>query len=634
MDRSAVTAALDRTDSTVRTVGAIVVLGLLARIVFLGNRVAHYDEGRVAYWAYDYLQTGEISYRYIVHGPFAQYVNAALFGLFGTTDFIMRLFVALVGAALPLVALLFRDRLRDAETVAMAALLAFNPVLLYYSRFYRSTLLVAAFMTAAFGFALRASDRNRPALLYPAFALAGLGFASKENAVVYVLCWLGAGALLLDFSLMNPADARTGTEAIARRLRPLERALSGPDRSTDAVLWSGITAVSALLFVYTAVSGWALTAAVALLVGFIAGVMLLDELFPDRAVFPWGEAVLGGAGLFLAISLFFYAPRAPGPAVGLWDAVFDPTLVPQLLDSTWADIERGLNYWFGGSTEPGCGKDNLIAGYLCYLEHSLGVLADYAAVTTTFAVVGFLVARYATDRPRPLVMFAGYWGFVSVFGYPLATDIRAGWVMVNALVPLTLPAGVGLGMVGRWGRRTLLDEDRVGMALTAMVFLLVAGLIVGPAVSAVYLNPTADDNAMVQYAQPQQEMRTTLSDIAAIAPAHEGTDVLFYGSELVAEPGSGGEPRPECLRLLQGLPMHWYAAADGWETACAYNSTALDQRLAEDDPAVVIAHAKRERELANELDGYEKRFHYLRTMGREIVVFVDEDELAAAEGSR
>jgi uncharacterized protein (TIGR03663 family) len=631
MDSSAVSAVLDRTDRVGRAVAGIVLVGLLARLVFLGQRVAHYDEGRVAYWAVDYLETGAISYRYIVHGPFAQYVDATLFGLFGATDFTMRLFVALVGAALPLLALLFRDRLRDGETVAMAALLSFNPVLLYYSRFYRSTLLVAAFMTAAFGVALRAYDRGRPVLLYPAFGLAGLGFASKENAVVYVLCWLGAGALLLDFSLMNPRRARSGAEAVKRRLRPLATALSGPNPSTDALAWTGIAVVGSLLCLYAAISGWALTAAMALLIAFVAGLLLAAVLYPDRAVFPWGRAVLGGVGLFLAVTLFFYAPRAPGPAVGLWDAVVDPTRVPALLDTTWADIESGLNYWFSGSTEPGCGKDNIVAGYVCYLEHSLGVLADYAAVTTTFALFGFAVARYGGERPRPLVMFAGYWGFVSVVGYPFATDIRAGWIMVNALVPLTIPAGVGLALIGSWGRQTLRAEDRVGTALTAVVFLLVAGLVVGPAVSGVYLNPTADDNAMVQYAQPQQELRSSLDDIAAIAPQNAGTDVLFYGDTLVAEPGTGGEPRPECLRLLQGLPLHWYTAAEDWTTACAHNQSILDQRLAEDDPAVVIAHADREQDLDERLSGYEKRFHHLRTIGREVVVYVDKQSLSASQ---
>ena len=631
MDSSAVWSALSRTDRTVRAVVGIVLVGLVARLAFLGQRVAHYDEGRVAYWALDYLETGEISYRYIVHGPFAQYVNARVFQFLGANDFTMRLAVALVGAALPLLALLFRDRLRDGEVVAMATLLAFNPVLLYYSRFYRSTLFVAAFMTAAFALALRAYDRGKPLLLYPAFGLAALGFASKENAVVYLLCWLGAGALLLDFSLMHPANARSGADAVRKRLGPLVDALSGPEPSTDVVAWGALSLTSLLVFGYAAVSGWVYTAAAGLLIAFVAGALLVDELHPNRRVFSWAEAILGGVVLFVLVSLFFYAPRSPGSAVGLWDAVFDPTQFPTLLDRTWADIDAGLRYWFGGSTEPGCGKDNLIEGYICFLEHTLGVLGQFAVVTVTFAVFGFAVARYAGKRPRPLVMFAGYWGFVSIFGYPLGTDIRAGWIMVNALVPLTIPAGVGLALVGSWGREALVNEDRVGTALTAVILLLVAGLVVAPAVSGVYLEPTSDDNSMVQYAQPQQDMRGTLDDIAAVAAAHEGTDVLFYGDTLVAEPGTGGEPRPECLRLLQGLPLHWYNAADDWNSSCAYNETALDQRLNDSQPAVVIAHSQREAQLDERLTGYDKRFHHLRTIGRELVIYVDEQSLAASQ---
>ena len=42
-------------DRTVRLVVAVTVLALLARFVLLGSRVAHYDEGRVAWWGLDYL---------------------------------------------------------------------------------------------------------------------------------------------------------------------------------------------------------------------------------------------------------------------------------------------------------------------------------------------------------------------------------------------------------------------------------------------------------------------------------------------------------------------------------------------------------------------------------------------------
>lgn len=632
MTDSALLDALRRTDDTVRAVVAVAVVGLFARLLFLGQRVAHFDEGRVAFWALNYLETGEISYRYIVHGPLAQYVNSWLFSALGPTDFTMRLFVAVVGALLPLTALLFRGRLRDTETVIVAVLLAFNPILLYYSRFYRSSLLVAAFMFAAFGFGLRAVDDRRPALFYPAFAFGALGFAAKENAIVYLLCWLGAGALLLDFSLMAPKHYRNGSTAIGARLQPYIDAFSDPNRATDTQLWSLLVAVTVGVFAYVVLSGWPLTALVAGLVLLISVTMLVDVVLPERNVLQWGEALLGSAVLFLVISLFFYAPRAPGPAIGLYDAVFNPLRFPELLNATWGDIQPGLEYWFGGSIEPKCGEETIVGGYICFLQDTAGVLASYAIVVVPFAIVGFLVARYGGERPRPLVMFAGYWGFVSILGYPLATDIRAGWIMVNAVVPLAIPAAIALGLVVRWGWESLAEEDRVGTVLTAVLLLLVVGALVVPAVSASYVSPTSEDNELVQYAQPQQEFRETFDDIGAIAPTHEGTDLLVFGSELVAEPGSGGGMAPECLRLARALPIHWYVAADDVTTQCAYNESALNQQIESGDPAVVIAHVNREEEVRTALDGdYERRTHHLRTIGREVAIFIDEDALAAAE---
>ncbi|MFW5939810.1 MAG: flippase activity-associated protein Agl23 [Halolamina sp.] len=631
MDRSSLAAALRRTDDTVRAVLVVVVAGLFARLLFLGQRVAHFDEGRVAYWALSYHETGEISYQYIVHGPLAQYANAWVFAALGPTDFSMRLFVAVIGALLPLAALLFRHRLRETETVIVAVLLAFNPILLYYSRFYRSSLLVAAFMFVAFGFGLRAVDDARPHLLYPAFAFGALGFAAKENAIVYLMCWVGAGALLLDFSLMNPRSDDSSARVIAARLDPYLEAVSAPDRSTDAVLWTALTLLTLAVIGYAALSGWPLTAAVAALVLLVSVAVLVDVVEPQRDSITWGVAILGGVVLFFLVSLFFYAPRTVGSGVGLWDAVFNPLRFPALLDATWGDIQPGLEYWFGGSAEPKCGKETIVGGYICFLQDTIEVLANYAIVVVPFAALGFVIARYGGTRPRALVMFTGYWGFVSILGYPLGTDIQAGWIMVNAIVPLTIPAAVALALVVRWGWQSLAEEDHVGTVLTVALLVLVVGAMVVPAASASYVNPTSDDNQLVQYAQPQQEFRETFDDIGAIAPSHEGTDLVVYGPELVVDSGTSSGMPPQCLDLGNALPLHWYIAADDVTTECAYDEEELEEEFADGSPAVVIATVDEEPEVTNALDGdYERRQHDLRTLGREVVVFIDEDALAAA----
>lgn len=145
-------------DRVLLAVLAVTAVALLARVVLLGDRFAHWDEGRVAYWTLRYVETGTFRYQPILHGPFLQQVNRLVFGTLGATDATMRLVVALVGTLLPLSALPLRDRLRDREVVALALLFAFDPTFLYYSRFMRADVPTAAFGFLAFGLLVRAVD--------------------------------------------------------------------------------------------------------------------------------------------------------------------------------------------------------------------------------------------------------------------------------------------------------------------------------------------------------------------------------------------------------------------------------------------------------------------------------------------
>jgi uncharacterized protein (TIGR03663 family) len=206
---------------------AVTVVALLARLYRLGWRVTHQDEGRVASWTLHYMEYGEWQYRAIIHGPFLPHVNGVVFSLFGASDLTARLVVALFGGLLPLAAWLFRERLSRTELLALALLLAADPVLLYYSRFMRNDVPLAAVMFVALGLFVRVLDTGRPRYLYPAAALMGLGFAMKENAFLYPVCWLGALVLILDRELLlavhdgdaDPIDA--ASDRLARFARGL-----------------------------------------------------------------------------------------------------------------------------------------------------------------------------------------------------------------------------------------------------------------------------------------------------------------------------------------------------------------------------------------------------------------------------
>jgi len=103
-----VSARLRRVDRIFLGLLAVTVVGLIARLAFLGGRIAHWDEGRVGYDILRYAATGAWEFRPIVHGPFLPHVNRVVFELLGASDFTSRLVVAIVGALLPLTAWLYR----------------------------------------------------------------------------------------------------------------------------------------------------------------------------------------------------------------------------------------------------------------------------------------------------------------------------------------------------------------------------------------------------------------------------------------------------------------------------------------------------------------------------------------------
>ncbi|QLH80210.1 flippase activity-associated protein Agl23 [Halosimplex pelagicum] len=564
------TGRFDGIDRTTQWVLAVVAGGLLARLALLGARVAHYDEGRVAWWSSYFLETGQFEYRYIIHGPLVQHVNKFLFDALGANDFTMRLFVALVGALLPLAALLFREHLDGDEVIGTAFFLAFSPLLLYYSRFFRSTLLAAAFAFVAFGLLVRAYDERSVWYVYGAVVFVALAFTAKENAAVYLLVWLGASALLLDQALFRTGDDRSGFEWARERLDARTRPLG--DYVAD-FLWHGAIAVV----------------------------------------------------LFLAVTLYFYAPRSPGTeAVGFWQAVTNPTLFPDLFGRTLDDVVEGYSYWFGGTTDAGCRKENIIDAYLCFLGQEVHAMAQSALALTIMAVVGFLAERWGRARSRGVVLFCAYWGFVSVVGYPLGTDIANAWIAVNALVPLALPAGVGIALVADRGRDAV-HTNSVRFGITAFALVLIAGYMAGSAGWYVYMNDTSDDNELVQYAQPADDFRPSMEVLEDHAADHQGPDVLFVGSSYVRNNPRDGGIEPRCSSISETLPLQWYVDAYGATGDCIQDAETAAQRLQDGDvdPLVVIAPNSLENDLAPALDGYDADVYRLRSYGSETVFFSD-----------
>ena len=136
------------------------------------------------------------------------------------------------------------------------------------------------------------------------------------------------------------------------------------------------------------------------------------------------------------VSLFFYAPRGAGidgieshPAlaastpgyVGFWEGITNPTLFGQLLQTT---TDRGVEQW-GNWLEPSSEKTR--DGYIKHFWTSTETLVLGSRVIAVLAGVGYILDRFGVTDPRHLIPFCFYAGFVSIFGYPLGTDIGAPW---------------------------------------------------------------------------------------------------------------------------------------------------------------------------------------------------------------
>jgi uncharacterized protein (TIGR03663 family) len=577
-------------DDATRGVVLTVVAGLLLRLVALGARPAHFDEGRVAYFTEYFVRTGAFEYRSIIHGPFIQHVNSVVFPVIGPTDFASRLVVALVGAALPATALLLRHRLRDTETVALALFLALNPVLLYYSRFSRSSILVAGFMFGAFALFVYAYDTHDVRPFYLGALLVGFGFASKENAILYVLCWLGAGALVADRALFGPRDYDGGSGRL--------RALYARAR---------------------------------------------DRVDGEMVVRGASHAVLASV-LLLVVVLFFYAPRGAGSPVevggqpvGLYGLLSNPGAFGGVLDATVADVEK-IAYWFEQSGSDG-GEALTVSGlvdkFVNFGGQTLETYAYYAAALGTFGVLGFLYERYGAARPRPFVMFASYWAFASAIGYPIGTDIYGAWITVNVLVPLAIPAAVTLAALYRVGWESFADDDRVSVGLVVVLFLVVGGQLAVATANGVYLNDDTADG-MVQYAQPSDSMRQATEAMREAERSGADPAVLVYGDLYVDNEddfiGLGNDDirvplHPQCMKFFPSLSLPWYHYKDDVGTVCATNSTQFDEAYA-GEPPVVLAPVVHESFLDERLEGYEKSTFYLRTAAgdrKETLLYVRTD---------
>ena len=166
--------------------GALIAVALLVRVIGLGDRPFHHDESQDAYFSYLFRKTGDYAYNPLLHGPLRFYMTGLIYVLFGDTDFTARLAPVLMGLAMVPLCWGLRRLLGRGGAFGAAALFAFGPSYLYFSRFAREDIYVASITLALVVVIWRFLDRPRryhPALIG---ALLAASFATKETTFITV----------------------------------------------------------------------------------------------------------------------------------------------------------------------------------------------------------------------------------------------------------------------------------------------------------------------------------------------------------------------------------------------------------------------------------------------------------------
>jgi uncharacterized protein (TIGR03663 family) len=166
--------------------GVLIAIALALRLIDLGARPFHHDESQDAYFSWVFQTSGDYEYDPLLHGPLRFYLTAGIYTLFGDSDFTARLAPALMGTSMVAIMYGLRNQLGRIAAFAAAVLLAITPSYLYFSRFAREDIYIAAITLAMLVVAFRFFDV--PRRWHPAAfgALLAASFATKESTFITV----------------------------------------------------------------------------------------------------------------------------------------------------------------------------------------------------------------------------------------------------------------------------------------------------------------------------------------------------------------------------------------------------------------------------------------------------------------
>ncbi|MCY4624579.1 MAG: TIGR03663 family protein [Chloroflexi bacterium] len=447
---------------------ALALVALAMRVWELGDRAMHHDESLHALYSWYITEGRGYEHNPLLHGPLQYHVNALVFFLFGDNDATARIAYALVGTGLVALPWLLRDWLGRTGAMCAAVLLALSPTMLYFSRFARNDILMAALTLGLVIVVWRYMRDRQPVYLYLAAAILALAFSAKET--IYITLF-AMGAFLAFLSIGDLKGVVLG------RLRISE-----------------ISAPAAMLLVLFTLSLPMAAAASSVVQGPLGIVLLNDDPGAGRVGMP----LEGGNYVAAALTAVLFAVSA---ALGIaWDwrrwllcaGIFG--LIYVLLFTSFftspfgavTGVWQSLGYWLA---QQDVGRGSQPWYYYFVIGSNYEFLAAAAAIggaVWAFVRGGVLAPldavwntplrehnRDAFASPQLFAVFLIFWGVVNFILFTLAAE-KMPWLLVHVMLPAALLAGLALGRLVAlmpW-RRAVRENAWLALPLTPLALLL------------------------------------------------------------------------------------------------------------------------------------------------------------------
>ncbi len=405
----------------------------------LGLRALHHDESLHAYFSWQLFGGNGYIHNPMMHGPLQFELNAALFYIFGVTDFTARSLYAAFGVLLILCPVLIRDKLGRLGCFITALLLTFSPALLYFSRFARNDILIAVWTFALIAFLWRYLDSGKNKYLYGAVIALALSFSSKESTyftVGILSVYLALVLIHRNIYLIYKQNNLYGISIIHAFLRVIKilcrkfneiRSLQNISRETAFLiilwtislpLWSGfvsifqITGSNLVLASEIGPKIGSPTGGGLVIAGIVIGIcFLVGSIIGLR----WNWKV------WLTCALLFYIP---------W-ILFHTTFFDNI-NGVGSGLWQSLGYWVVQQAESRGNQPSYYYLLIIMLYEFLPLLVSIAAVI------------YYFKKKDVFAKFLIFWSLATFLIYTVASE-KMPWLLVHITLPMIVLSGKLLG---------------------------------------------------------------------------------------------------------------------------------------------------------------------------------------------